>query len=506
MALLANIYNQVYKQRAPLLVGAFIIYALHKLRVYLRLRNCKGPFGVGFTELPHTWNFLGPACHEWYRDVNEKYGPIARIGPNSLVTSSPDVWAHVNVKPGYKRSDWYYKAVRIEHRKDNVFSQTDNEKHDKRRKQIAPGYSGRENSDLESAIDARLSDFIRLIQSKYLSKPDSRVVPMDLAKKIQFLTLDVISTVGLGKSFGMLAADQDVDDYLKSSEEGLLLGNTVLALGLSNIAHIAYLGQLISPSVKDKTGFGKMMATCFRYVDERAADPTDSRTDMLASFIRHGLEGDELRSEALEQVLAGSDTTASALRGAMLYLMTHPRVCDKLQAEIDSRVPGDGIASASLTREMPYLQAVIREALRVWPPVVNIFPRDVPPGGDTVIVSGKRLYLPEGVNIGYSGYAMHHSKEIYGEDAKAFRPERWFEQDQEKLAAMTRTNDLVFGHGRFQCLGKNVARIEIEKTLFELLRRFDWALANPAEPWRTRNVMGLFAISDMWVQVTERRR
>lgn len=66
-------------------------------------------------------------------------GPIARVAPNILITSSPDVWAHVNNTAGYKRSDWYYNAVRIEHRRDNVFSQTDNAKHDLRRKQMAPG-------------------------------------------------------------------------------------------------------------------------------------------------------------------------------------------------------------------------------------------------------------------------------------------------------------------------------------------------------------------------------
>lgn len=61
------------------------------------------------------------------------------MAPNVLVTSSPDVWAHVNNKAGYKRSDWYYNACRIEHRRDNVFSQTDVAKHDLRRKQMAPG-------------------------------------------------------------------------------------------------------------------------------------------------------------------------------------------------------------------------------------------------------------------------------------------------------------------------------------------------------------------------------
>jgi hypothetical protein len=66
-------------------------------------------------------------------------GPIARIGPNALITSSPEVWIHINTKPGYNRSDWYFKAARLEHRRDHIFSQRDNLLHDERRKQIAPG-------------------------------------------------------------------------------------------------------------------------------------------------------------------------------------------------------------------------------------------------------------------------------------------------------------------------------------------------------------------------------
>lgn len=73
------------------------------------------------------------------------------------------------------------------------------------------------------------------------------------------------------------------------------------------------------------------MAACFRLVDERAAGSTIEKSDMLASFMRHGLADDELRTEALEQILAGSDTTASAIRGTLLYLITNHRVYLKLQ-------------------------------------------------------------------------------------------------------------------------------------------------------------------------------
>lgn len=70
--------------------------------------------------------------------------------------------------------------------------------------------------------------------------------------------------------------------------------------------------------------------------------------------------------------------------------------------------------------------------------MANIFSRDVPAGGDTVEVDGNSVFLPEGVCIGYSAYAMYRAEETYGEDAASYRPERWFEPDQKKLAAMVR--------------------------------------------------------------------
>lgn len=299
---------------------------------------------------------------------------------------------------------------------------------------------------------------------------------MDLAKKVQYFTLDVISSVGLGSNFGMLENDRDVDNYLSSLEEGLAIGNTALAMGFSWLTQAPFIGKFVAASPKDNNGFGKMMAACFKIVDGRAASTTDKRSDMLASFIRHGLSGEELRSEALEQILAGSDTTAGAIRGSLLHIMTNPRVYNKLQREIDDSistglVPSEGIITTSQAKQLPFLQAVIREALRVWPPVANIFSRDVPSGGDTILVDGESVFLPDGACIGYSAYSMHHSEKIYGTDSKVFRPERWFESNPTKLADMVRTNELIFGYGKFRCLGKTVADIEIGKLIFEVRYR-----------------------------------
>ena len=173
-------------------------------------------------------------------------------------------------------------------------------------------YSGRENLDLEPAVDAQVEKFVALIRQKYLSTED-HIQPMDLAKKMQFFTLDVISAVGLGKTFGMLSADRDIDSYIESSEAGLRAGAIALACGFAWIVQLPWIGAFIAPSPTKTDGFGKMMAACFKAVDERTANPTDTRSDMLASFIRHGLQEDELRTEALEQIIAGSEVSISTI-------------------------------------------------------------------------------------------------------------------------------------------------------------------------------------------------
>lgn len=77
---------------------------------------------------------------------------------------------------------------------------------------------------------------------------------------------------------------------------------------------------------------------------------------------------------------------------------------------------------------------------------------------------------------GCPDHAVHHNMDLFGPDEDAYRPERWIltseggdELSAEKLKDMERNNDMVFGSGRYQCLGKNVALIELNKAIFELL-------------------------------------
>ncbi|KAH3907555.1 hypothetical protein HBI56_159840 [Parastagonospora nodorum] len=496
----------------PITLLILAYHVLGRLEEYWRLRHFSGPATTGISWWWHSRAVLSGRSHEFYGHVTEKYGPIARVAPNHLITSDAEFWAKINaVRSPYQRSPWYYHAARFEPGKDNVFTDCDNDCHDARRKKMAAGYSGKENPTLEPSIDTHVKELVDLVgkyaASQASNKPSKS---MDLAKKIPYFTLDVISHVGLGESFGDLLADNDQMDYLKASEEGLKIGNTAFAMGFGWLRNAVIIGRAISPSEQDQTGFGKMMAEARKIVDARRLKSTEAKSDMLASFIRNGVSGDDLFQEAFEQIIAGSDTTAAAIRIIMLYIITHPRVYRKLQLEIDEAVksgvaPESGVVSDAEARKLPYLGAIVREGMRVHPPVVNLFSRITPASGDVVTISGKEYHIPGGTLIGYSAWSMHRNNtSLYGPDAYIFRPERWLVEDADKLTKMTKTNDMVFGYGRWVCLGRNIALIEVHKAVFELFRHFDFALTDPTKPWETHNSLGLFEIRNMWVDVTSR--
>ncbi len=221
---------------------------------------------------------------------------------------------------------------------------------------------------------------------------------------------------------------------------------------------------------------------------ERFNENAVAQPDMLGSFIRHGLTQEVASGETLLQIVAGTDTTATGLKIIMLHIMTNPAVYRKLQEEIDCNVSKGNVSSPvrdAEARQLPYLQAIIKEGLRMKSPAGGAFFKTVPPGGD--VIDG--LFVPAGTEIGVSHLSFLHSKQIFGDDADIFRPERWLEAEPEHLSKMSRVVDLIFHSGRYQCLGKSVALMEFNKIFVELWRTFDFTVVNAEKPAQITNAV-----------------
>jgi cytochrome P450 len=152
----------------------------------------------------------------------------------------------------------------------------------------------------------------------------------------------------------------------------------------------------------------------------------------------------------------------------LLHLISNPPTLSRLRAEIDTATAAGKLSSPivqdSEARELCYLQAVIKEGFRIFPAVTALFFKIVPPGGDAV--SG--YHLPPGTQVGPNAPGVLRSKKYFGDDADLFRPKRWLEADAETLERMTMANDVVFGYGRYKCLGRSIAMMELNKVLPEV--------------------------------------
>ena len=131
-----------------------------------------------------------------------------------------------------------------------------------------------------------------------------------------------------------------------------------------------------------------------------------------------------LTAWTVSNVTAGSDTTAILLRTIFYRLLKHPETLDKLLGELKKAKESGNLSEFVTwkeTRNLLYLDAVIREAGRLHPPFGLPFERVVPPGGAEIC--GKRL--KGGTIVGISAWAIHRDRETFGDDSDEWRPERW---------------------------------------------------------------------------------
>jgi cytochrome P450 len=214
-------------------------------------------------------------------------------------------------------------------------------------------------------------------------------------------------------------------------------------------------------------GIGSVLGIAHDAVAQRFGEKALVKNDMLGSFVAHGLTKQEAEAETVVQIIAGSDTSATAIRSTLLFIITNPLVYRRLQAEIDAGIK-DGSISSPITheeaRKLPYLQACIREGLRLWPPATAVLPKI---STKDQVVCG--VHIPAGTHVGWAPFSYLRNKETFGDDADLFKPERWLDIDPAKYRAMDQTVMMEFASGsRWECLGKTVAQIELNKTYVEV--------------------------------------
>ncbi len=352
--------------------------------------------------------------------------------------------------------------MRIDPYHDSSFSTRDDSLHSAIRSKLVPGYSGKEVGNLHQLVQAQVQGLVQLLD-RHVSGADGACI-IDMAQKIQYFALDTISSLAFDSPFGFMEKDEDKFRYIESTGNTVyILVATALIPGVISLIQSPYL-QWIAPRIKDMAGIGDVMQTAERVVAERYGANPLVKQDMLGSFVKHGFSQKDAETEALIQIIAGSETTATAIQATVLHIITSRNVYSRLQSEIDT-AEEQGRLSTPVTnaeaQSLPYLQAVILEGLRMFPPAAALYPKVC--HTDEVLCG---VSIPAGTNVAWSPWTIMRNKDVFGADAELFRPERWL--GDSKTTVMEQTVMTAFASGgKWECLGKNIAQLELNMVFIE---------------------------------------
>ena len=220
----------------------------------------------------------------------------------------------------------------------------------------------------------------------------------------------------------------------------------------------------------------------------------------------------KIRSELLNILLAGRDSTASLLSNIFFTLSHNPSIFAKLEHEILTSLPSESNPSFAQLKSLPYLHALINESLRLYPIVPEnnrtaIRDTSIPLGGGP---DGKSpVFVRKGTMVHWSSWGMHRRPDLYGDDAEEFRPERWLDSDgpDGKKGLRVSWEYLPFNGGPRICIGQQFALMEVSYLIVKLVRAFEGVEpCNKDSTWR-ENVSIIVAVdSDVNVVLKPRKK
>ncbi|RCJ42716.1 cytochrome P450 [Nostoc minutum NIES-26] len=330
--------------------------------------------------------------------------------------------------------------------------------HQRQRQLLLPPFHGERMRSYSQII----SDITEKVISQYQIGQ-----PFNIRSAAQAITLRVIMQAVFGLDEGLRA-----EKIQQSLGELLEKGSSVLSVAF-----------LYFPALQRDFGpinfWGKQMRRqqntdelLYEEIQERREKPDASRTDILSLLMAardeagQPMTDEELRDELMTLLLAGHETTATALAWAFYWIHKIPSVRQKLLQELDSL--GDNPDPNAIFK-LPYLNAVCSETLRIYPVAMLTFPRVV----KTHVSLGGYELEPETGVIG-SIYLTHRREDLYPEPQQ-FKPERFLERQ------FSPYEYLPFGGGARRCIGLAFAQLEMKLAIAKILTSRELELVNNDE-------------------------
>ncbi|KAJ9503764.1 hypothetical protein H2202_000903 [Exophiala xenobiotica] len=487
--------------------GLLILVAKHVYDYYRDAKELRRFPGLNalapFTNIPYM--FYASQCRRFkaVHDAHERFGPVVRVGPNSLsfndVAAVRDIYGHGSPV----RKDEFYDLLSGTHR--HLADVADREEHSRKRRVLAGAYSQAGLERWEHVVADRTAALVRQYdrlcdEPEYRATPhaDPALTPQAVKGFINhrswmgIFAEDAIAQIGLTADLKLLEAGSDVvtvrdlkgREYTFSYREALWYSHRIQSCLVWSPRWFSRLVYLTSwhPWWAHDTDYTNM---CVHMVQRRLARyEAGEQLDDFFAYLLEDKQGyanmypmGELVAECSVMLNAGSDTTATALTNVMYWLLKNPSCLAKLRAEVDSAMdPDETVPAYDRVKHLPYLRACLDESLRMTPPNTMSIPRMTSPQGMSIMGH----WIPGNTTVHAPTYSVHRNPDVFP-DPEAYKPERWLAEGVKDL----QPHFLTFSAGARGCIGRNITYLEQTMVLASLVHRFDFELLS--ENWKLRH-------------------
>ncbi|KAG0154582.1 hypothetical protein PDIDSM_150 [Penicillium digitatum] len=443
-----------------------------------------GPTLAATSRIPHVYHTLKGDLLEWIGRLHAKYGDVVRVAPDELSYAAGEAWkeiyGHATAgKPTTEKDPRFY-GPSFNGAPDILRGKGPD--HARFRRNFSHAFSDRALREQQSLICGYVDTLIDHLHQTIKEDPNAKI---NMVRMLNLTTFDIMGDLTFGDPLDLLAGSGNLNWV---SAVFLTIKTNAVRRLARYVPWTALIAQMLIPKELKRQSQAHFKASQER-VDKRIdGNHVLQKPDIWGIVMSQKeellLSRQEMYANSQVFMVAGTETTATALSGLLYHLLMTPQKMKTIAEEVRGTFEKDSDIEMRSLEHMPYLNACIEEGLRVYPPVPVGLPRIAPDEG--LIVCGE--HVPGKTVLSVNHWATYHNAKNFRQPNQ-FIPERWI---SDEFATDNKAAFQPFSFGPRNCIGKNLAYHEMRLILAKVLYNFDFSLLPESVGWEKQKTFFLW--------------